>query len=63
MKVYKRKVGAGHYELSVWVNDKPYRTVTTNMPLIDAMDDDDEAISSEAIEEAIKIVCNEHEIL
>jgi hypothetical protein len=62
----KRKVGAGHYELSLDLEidgkHNYYKRVTTNMGIIDDMTEDDDMISDEAIKRAVFFVLNEIEL-
>lgn len=54
--------GYGHRELTIEYGFDRYTGVTSNMPLTDAIQSDDDEISKEAQIEAMKMICNANDL-
>ena len=54
--ITKRPSGYGHYEITLYTDNIELRHVTSNMPLIDAMNSDDEEEADEATRVAVELV-------
>jgi hypothetical protein len=54
--------GYGHRELTIEVDFERYSAVTSNMPMTDAINSDDDEESNEAQIRAMKFVCDKNDI-
>ena len=54
--ITKRPSGYGHYEITLYTDNSEMKHVTSNMPLIDAMNSDDQDEADEATRVAVELV-------
>ena len=54
--ITKRPSGHGHYEITLYADNSEMKHVTSNMPLIDAMNSDDQEEADEATRVAVELV-------
>ena len=58
--ITKRPSGYGHYDITLHTESGEIKHVTSNMPLIDSMNSDDQDESDEAARVAVEMVLNKN---